>query len=61
MAQATGPFIDPVTKRKIHFVEKGPRGAALMAEHFDHSRVEECMGGGSTFLFDFDSYGQLMR
>ena len=58
--QATKPFIDPVTNRKIHFVE-GAQQAALMAEKFDMDHMEECLGGRNPAPFDFEAFGAEMR
>ncbi|KAF8064679.1 pitC [Scenedesmus sp. PABB004] len=55
--KAVCPFIDPVTKRKITFVEKGPTEAAEMAARFDPATVEPCMGGAAPGpLFELPSY-----
>lgn len=61
IAQATSPFIDPVTKQKIFFVEKNPREAAIMAEKFNMDQLEECLGGHSTWHFDYMVYSTAMR
>ena len=61
LAQATGPFIDPVTKQKINFVEKNAKGTATMAEKFDLDQLEECLGGRSTWQFDFEAYCTAMQ
>ena len=59
--QATKPFIDPVTNKKISFVEKGPKGAELMAQMFDVDQLEQCLGGRSSWQFDFEAYSVEMR
>jgi polyribonucleotide 5'-hydroxyl-kinase len=43
--RAVGPWIDPVTKKKIAFVDKGKGEAAQMAEWFNMEHIEACMGG----------------
>ena len=82
MLQATRPFIDPVTFRKVSLAAGSQRGAppsvalsrvlaqivfvdkhnaALMAEKFDMSCMERCLGGESNWTFSFDAYAQQMR
>jgi hypothetical protein len=40
------PFIDKVTARKIHFINKGDKAeAALMEERFDMEHMDESLGG----------------
>jgi hypothetical protein len=60
--QAVAPFIDPVTKKKIYFIEPGAGGAATMASLFDMSGLEECMGGGVPgTVYDHGAYGRRME
>jgi len=60
--QAVAPFIDPVTKKKIYFIEPGAGGAATMASLFDMSGLEEGMGGGVPgTLYDHGAYGRRME
>lgn len=59
--QATKPFIDPVTFRKIVFVDKGHAGDALMSEKFPMAQMEKCLGGSSDWAFSLERYAQEMR
>lgn len=56
MWKACSPFIDPVTYKKIHFVERGPSGQQTMEDFFHMDSLEKCMGGTSATSFDFDAY-----
>ena len=59
--QATKPFIDPVTFRKIVFVDKGRTGDAFMSEKFPMTQMEKCLGGSSDWAFSLEKYAQEMR
>ncbi|GFR40545.1 hypothetical protein Agub_g1118, partial [Astrephomene gubernaculifera] len=55
--KAVQPFIDPVTKQKIVFVEKGAQGNAEMAARFPIDQVEQCMGGNLPgYAYDHDKF-----
>ncbi|GLC58936.1 hypothetical protein PLESTB_001419200 [Pleodorina starrii] len=43
--KAVQPFIDPVTKEKIVFIDKGSHEHDQMAARFDLDQIEQCMGG----------------
>jgi hypothetical protein len=60
--QATSPFIDPVTKKKIAFVDKGPREALEMSERFELHTLDTHLGGSlKSNLFDLEQYAQRMK
>jgi len=61
--KAVAPFIDPVTKKKIAFVDKGSKGEiAAMEEWFDLDHIEPCMGGQHAGdLFVLPEYRERMR
>eukprot|EP01025_Chloroclados_australasicus_P033770 TRINITY_DN3452_c0_g2_i3.p3 TRINITY_DN3452_c0_g2~~TRINITY_DN3452_c0_g2_i3.p3 ORF type:complete len:306 (-),score=18.12 TRINITY_DN3452_c0_g2_i3:330-1247(-) len=60
---AISPFIDPVTYRKIQFVNKGDKKErSILEEKFDISQLEECLGGDyKGELFDLASYTHNME
>lgn len=41
--QATKPFIDPVTHKKIVFIDN--QNTTAMPQHFHMECIEQCMGG----------------
>lgn len=51
--KAISPFIDPVTRDKIVFVNK-PQ--SLFDSGFSRSSVETCLGGDSQYVFDQSAY-----
>jgi polyribonucleotide 5'-hydroxyl-kinase len=61
--RATKPFIDPVTHKKIAFINPGESGREVMAQHFDMSQIEQCMGGElpNGKAFDLDKYAAQMQ
>ena len=44
--QATKPFIDPVTHKKIVFIDN--QNTTSMPQHFHMESIEQCMGGSLT-------------
>ena len=54
--QATKPFIDPVTHKKILFIDAS--NTTTMPEHFHMESLEQCMGGSlsSSQVFNLDHY-----
>lgn len=54
--QATRPFIDPITFKKIVFVDGS--SAAIMDQKFDMTKMEACLGGTSEWTFNLASYAQ---
>lgn len=54
--QATSPFIDPVTHKKIFFCDKGEKGDATMARFFRMDQMDECLGGTGPSQFDRETY-----
>ena len=54
--QATKPFIDPVTHKKILFIDAN--NTTTMPEHFHMESLEQCMGGSlsSSQVFNLDHY-----
>ena len=54
--QASKPFIDPVTHKKILFIDKD--NTTTMPEHFHMESIEQCMGGSlsSSQGFNLDHY-----
>lgn len=60
--KAVSPFIDPITKKKIAFVDKGPKESAEMSARFELSTLERSLGGNlKSPLFDLETYGQRMK
>ena len=57
--QATRPFIDPITFKKIVFVDSS--SAALMDQKFDMTKMEACLGGTGGWTFDLASYARQMQ
>lgn len=60
--KAVSPFIDPVTANKIHFINNNSKDKEHMAERFDMSKMENCLGGdidGS--VFKLEEYAQFCR
>eukprot|EP00195_Chlamydomonas_chlamydogama_P007148 CAMPEP_0202896822 /NCGR_PEP_ID=MMETSP1392-20130828/5743_1 /ASSEMBLY_ACC=CAM_ASM_000868 /TAXON_ID=225041 /ORGANISM="Chlamydomonas chlamydogama, Strain SAG 11-48b" /LENGTH=277 /DNA_ID=CAMNT_0049582305 /DNA_START=251 /DNA_END=1080 /DNA_ORIENTATION=+ len=59
--KAVSPFIDPVTKQKINFIDKGPKEKAEMEERFHMNEMEECIGGGHPgYRFNLEEYEKQM-
>lgn len=44
--QATKPFVDPVTHKKIVFIDN--QNTTSMPQHFYMDSLEQCMGGNLT-------------
>ncbi|GAX82158.1 hypothetical protein CEUSTIGMA_g9586.t1 [Chlamydomonas eustigma] len=60
--RAVSPFIDPVTKQKIIFVDKGPKEQKEMGDRFNMEEMEEAIGGGvKRFVYNKDDYEKLCR
>lgn len=60
--KAVQPFLDPVTKAKIVFVDKGAQEKEMMEARFDMSAMEQSMGGGLPgCAYDHAQYGERMR
>lgn len=60
--KAVAPFIDPVTAKKIVFIEKNAAGQAKMESLFDMTQMEQCMGGAvNGILYNHGSYGAAMK
>lgn len=60
--KAVSPFIDPVTKKKIGFVDKGPKEALEMSERFELHTLDSFLGGSlKSNLFDLEQYAQRMK
>jgi hypothetical protein len=57
------PFIDKVTAKKIHFVNKGDKGEGeQMAALFNMEHMDASLGGNSsTPMFSLEEYAQRMR
>ncbi|GAQ81173.1 Sec14p-like phosphatidylinositol transfer family protein [Klebsormidium nitens] len=56
------PFVDPVTHKKVRFVQgKSKDCKALMEETFELEHLEEAFGGQSKATFDFAAYTQMME
>lgn len=49
--KAVSPFIDPVTKQKIQFIDKGKKEADQMNSLFYMDKMESEVGGGYPGLF----------
>ncbi|KAG2393487.1 hypothetical protein C9374_007018 [Naegleria lovaniensis] len=51
--KAISPFINPVTKNKIHFVNgKDTEKAKIFGKHIDLAQIDTAWGGTSTFTYD---------
>ena len=61
--QACKPFVDPITKNKILFLDKSAASKKLMAEKFDLAQLEECLGGSlpASDAFNMQTYGSCMQ
>ncbi|WIA18642.1 hypothetical protein OEZ85_003348 [Tetradesmus obliquus] len=60
--KAVSPFIDPITKKKIAFVDKGPHEEPEMSARFHLEHIESCMGGRHQgMLFKLEDYRQRMQ
>ena len=55
--QAVHPWIDPVTAKKVVFVDS-KNEAAVMAEKFDMQTMEACLGGKGGYTYDQDEYSK---
>lgn len=55
--RAVGPFIDPVTKEKIHFIDNNKQNREKMGERFDLTKMEQCMCGDvEGYIFNLEEY-----
>ncbi|EFC49514.1 hypothetical protein NAEGRDRAFT_78034 [Naegleria gruberi] len=61
--RAISPFINPVTKNKIHFVNgKESEKAKIFGKHIDLAQIDTTWGGTSTFVFEHsDFWGNVME
>eukprot|EP00775_Hariotina_reticulata_P009392 gene9392-9555_t len=60
--RAVSPFIDPVTKKKIAFVDRGRHEEVEMLERFHLEHIESCMGGQlKAPLFNLEDYRERMQ
>ncbi|KAK9843107.1 hypothetical protein WJX74_007090 [Apatococcus lobatus] len=61
--KACKPFVDPITKNKILFLDKSAGSQKLMAEKFDLAQLEECLGGSlpASEAFNMQTYGSCMQ
>jgi hypothetical protein len=59
--KAISPFIDPVTRAKIKFIDKSKAGADAMAAAFDMSQLEEDFGGRGPTAFNAIEYAKRMQ
>lgn len=56
------PFIDPVTKKKVLFVDRSANEAQLLQEWFDLAHLETCMSGTHPGqLFELGQYRYRME
>ena len=55
------PFIDPVTYKKIVFLDKGAKGQEAMGKHFDMDRLESAFGGKGPAAFSLEEFAARMR
>jgi hypothetical protein len=61
-SQLIQPFVDPVTHKKVRFVQSKSKDCkALMEETFDLEHLEEAFGGQSKETFDFAAYSKMME
>lgn len=58
--RAISPFIDPVTNRKIVFVDKGPKGKETLSKYFQFSTLDKSFGGMGPSDFVFEEFEQRM-
>ncbi|KXZ53519.1 hypothetical protein GPECTOR_7g969 [Gonium pectorale] len=59
--RAVQPFIDPVTKEKIKFIDKGVHEHEQMLEKFDLEQMEQCVGGKlSGYAYNHEKYSARM-
>lgn len=61
-SQLIQPFVDPVTHKKVRFVQgKSKECKLLMEETFDLEHLEEAFGGQSKGTFNFAAYTKMME
>jgi hypothetical protein len=54
------PFIDPVTGKKIIFINR-ENEAVIMAAKFDMDKMEACLGGKGLWVYNRDEYGRFCK
>lgn len=60
--QLIQPFVDPVTHKKVRFLQSKSKDCkALMEETFEMEYLEEAFGGQSKASYDFAAYTQMME
>mmetsp|Transcript_40396 Transcript_40396/g.114370 ORF Transcript_40396/g.114370 Transcript_40396/m.114370 type:complete len:269 (-) Transcript_40396:1339-2145(-) len=55
------PFIDPVTYKKIIFLEKGSKEKEAMGKYFDMEHLEPAFGGSGPPAFSLEEYAARMK
>ena len=58
--QAVHPWIDPLTAKKVVFVDS-KNEAAAMAKNFDMHDMEACLGGKGGYTYDPAEYSKFCR
>lgn len=50
------PFVDPVTKEKIHFIKNGSDVVSTLSQHMDENQIETDLGGVNDIAFHAEIY-----
>eukprot|EP00245_Coleochaete_scutata_P017266 TRINITY_DN838_c0_g2_i1.p1 TRINITY_DN838_c0_g2~~TRINITY_DN838_c0_g2_i1.p1 ORF type:complete len:319 (+),score=59.62 TRINITY_DN838_c0_g2_i1:213-1169(+) len=60
--QLVQPFVDPKTHKKIKFCyDNDPSTMKIISDLFDLDKLETIFGGRSTWTYDQESYGKVMK
>lgn len=54
--KAIQPFMDPLTKEKVHFINTAKDARAHLSKLCNLKDIEKCMSGDSEYVFNFEEY-----